>query len=245
MEAAQTPRRSLGELLVARGVLSKDDLDRAQAEQHATNRRLADILVRRGLVTAHDITGALMEQMKERRDPGAAAPDPVDRHPEPEPEPVAVIDFPVHPDAVVRTTEARRQTAQKRLEALGVIGQGLTRMKDALEAQELTTPSLVRELDATQERVRARERSLADEIAHLERIGEELERCTTELGRLRTELAGKLEDLSQVQTTAAEWNGRAADLEAEVASLTSRIDAANGALAALVGAVDAPAGATS
>ena len=63
MEAAQSSRRSLGEIFVERGVISEADLERALAEQFATKRRLADILVRRGLVTGSDITSALNEQL--------------------------------------------------------------------------------------------------------------------------------------------------------------------------------------
>ncbi len=63
MEAAQSSRRSLGEIFVARGLISEADLERALAEQFATKRRLADILVRRGLVTGSDITSALNEQL--------------------------------------------------------------------------------------------------------------------------------------------------------------------------------------
>ena len=63
MEAAQTSRRSLGEILVQRGLLSDADLDRALAEQLATGQRLADILVLHGLVTGHDNTSALEEQL--------------------------------------------------------------------------------------------------------------------------------------------------------------------------------------
>ncbi len=63
MEAAQSSRRSLGEIFVERGLISEADLERALAEQFATKRRLADVLVRRGLVTGSDITSALNEQL--------------------------------------------------------------------------------------------------------------------------------------------------------------------------------------
>ena len=65
MEAAETSWRSLGELFVERGLISEADLERALAEQTATeNRPLADILVREGLVSGHDITAALMDQVQ-------------------------------------------------------------------------------------------------------------------------------------------------------------------------------------
>lgn len=263
MEAAQSSRRSLGELFVERGLISQDELDRALAEQYATNQRLADILVRRGLVTGHDITSALMEQMRERDNPDAARPEPAysvealhvveaevhipsDPEPEPASEPeleppaavrqaaLALVEAPVDADAVVREAEARRRAAESRLEALNATGQGLDRVRDELEAQALVTPSLVDELEAAQQRLRARERALAEEIADLQRAGEEIARRSSELDGLRSELAGKLDDLSEVQATAAIWNSRVAELEADVTSLTDRIDAGTRALATLV-----------
>jgi hypothetical protein len=109
MEAAQSSRPSLGEIFVQRGLISEADLERALAEQAATNRRLADILVRRGLVTGHDITTALKEQLSALGTSAAAAPaeqaapaahlQPVPDV-EPEPEPVPVWDEPVDAEPV-------------------------------------------------------------------------------------------------------------------------------------------------
>jgi hypothetical protein len=62
MEAAENSWRSVGEILVERGLVTEADLEQAFEEESLTNRRVADILVRRGLVTGHDVTSALMEQ---------------------------------------------------------------------------------------------------------------------------------------------------------------------------------------
>ena len=60
MNDAQRPR--LGELLVERGLLSQDALDRALAEQRATGLPLGNILVRDGLVPSHAVAMALADQ---------------------------------------------------------------------------------------------------------------------------------------------------------------------------------------
>jgi hypothetical protein len=63
VEAAQIPWRPLGELFVARGLISESELETALAEQAATGRRLGEILVERGLVSGPDLTSALMDQL--------------------------------------------------------------------------------------------------------------------------------------------------------------------------------------
>ena len=63
MEAAHLPWRPLGELFVARGLINESELERALAEQAATNKRLGEILVDRGLVSGPDLTSVLMEQL--------------------------------------------------------------------------------------------------------------------------------------------------------------------------------------
>ncbi len=63
VEAANIPWRPLGELFVARGLISGEDLEQALAEQAATNERLGEILVRRNLISSPELTEALMEQL--------------------------------------------------------------------------------------------------------------------------------------------------------------------------------------
>jgi hypothetical protein len=300
MEAAETSWHSLGELFVERGLISEADLERALAEQSATNRRLADILVHRGLVSGHDITAALMDQMQRfgaaHRVPAPLRPipsdDPVDESSEPEPflprvsdsphidvleepptvemktipesdieygvapaaEPAApsslFADVAASPDAVasvshetvIREAEARQRSSESRLESLDEIWDGLERIQAELEAQKLATPPLVRELGATQELMKARKQQLADEIAALKHVREEVERKSGQLDELRAELAAKINELSELQATAAIWNVRVADLENEVASLSGRANDVARELAALAeGSVPAPA----
>ena len=63
MEAAHLPWRPLGELFVARGLITEAELETALAEQAATSKRLGEILVDRGLVSGPDLTSVLMEQL--------------------------------------------------------------------------------------------------------------------------------------------------------------------------------------
>jgi hypothetical protein len=56
------PWRLLGELLVAKGVISATELDSALREQRATGRRLGEVLVSRGALDAQTLTSVLAEQ---------------------------------------------------------------------------------------------------------------------------------------------------------------------------------------
>ena len=62
MEAAENSWRPLGELLVAKELITKDELDRALAEQADTGRLLGAILVERGFVSGPALAIALAEQ---------------------------------------------------------------------------------------------------------------------------------------------------------------------------------------
>ena len=63
MEAASLPWRPIGELFVARGVITHDQLEEALAEQAASGKRLGEILVDRQLVSSPELTQTLMEQL--------------------------------------------------------------------------------------------------------------------------------------------------------------------------------------
>lgn len=62
MEAAETSWRPLGELLLAKELITKDELDRALTEQADTGRLLGAILVERGFVSGPALAIALAEQ---------------------------------------------------------------------------------------------------------------------------------------------------------------------------------------
>jgi hypothetical protein len=53
----------LGELLVARGLISRAQLDSVLAEELATGKRLSEIVVRQGLASETELMSALIEQL--------------------------------------------------------------------------------------------------------------------------------------------------------------------------------------
>jgi hypothetical protein len=62
VEAAEQAWRPLGELLLAKGLVSQEELDRALTEQEETGRLLGAILVERGFVSGPALAVALAEQ---------------------------------------------------------------------------------------------------------------------------------------------------------------------------------------
>jgi len=62
MEAAPSPWRRLGRLLVEDGLITEDQLDRALENQVRTRRLLGDILIELGYVSADDVGRALASQ---------------------------------------------------------------------------------------------------------------------------------------------------------------------------------------
>jgi hypothetical protein len=62
VEAAEQSWRPLGELLVTKGLVTEDELERALKEQEETGRLLGTILVERGFVSGPTLAVALAEQ---------------------------------------------------------------------------------------------------------------------------------------------------------------------------------------
>jgi hypothetical protein len=63
MEAAHIPWRPIGELLVAKGLITAEELEQALADQAATGTRLGEILVQSNLISSTELTEVLMEQV--------------------------------------------------------------------------------------------------------------------------------------------------------------------------------------
>ena len=63
MEAASILWRPIGELFVARRLITEEQLEQALAEQAATGQRLGETLVKQSLITSPELTQALMEQL--------------------------------------------------------------------------------------------------------------------------------------------------------------------------------------
>lgn len=89
MEAAtlQFPWRQLGELLVAEGLLTKEELEQALAEQASSGRLLGQILVNNGYLSAFSLARVLSEQhgvqLKPRDDEAFEPTPPTDLQPAP------------------------------------------------------------------------------------------------------------------------------------------------------------------
>ncbi|MET0939381.1 MAG: hypothetical protein ABWY51_09190 [Gaiellaceae bacterium] len=63
MEAARVPQQLLGELFVEKGLITREELAEALAEQKESGKRIGQILVMKGLVSRPDLTAVLAEQL--------------------------------------------------------------------------------------------------------------------------------------------------------------------------------------
>jgi hypothetical protein len=63
VEAAEPSRRALGELLLDKGLVTRQELDLALAEQEETGRLLGSIVVERGFVSGPELAVVLAEQV--------------------------------------------------------------------------------------------------------------------------------------------------------------------------------------
>lgn len=63
MEAAEPDRRPLGELLLAKGLVTRQELELALVEQEQTGRLLGSIVVERGFVSGPELAVVLAEQV--------------------------------------------------------------------------------------------------------------------------------------------------------------------------------------
>jgi DNA repair exonuclease SbcCD ATPase subunit len=234
MEAAQTSRRSLGELFVERGLITEADLELALEEQAATKRRLADILVRRGLVTGHDITSALMEQLGSAAP--AAAPAPADTpalegtadvialpqpSPEaaPEPEPALTVAEEPAPTPLPRPPIATQDPIAAADARCRSAEAGLN------EARESHT-RVLRELEEVRTELDAREAELARQVAIWQDARDEAESWGGRLAELHTRLEAADLELSEASATAAAWAVRASELGSDAEALADTVDSA-------------------
>jgi hypothetical protein len=63
VEAARVPQQLLGELFVEKGLITREELAEALAEQKESGKRIGQILVMKGLVSRPDLTAVLAEQL--------------------------------------------------------------------------------------------------------------------------------------------------------------------------------------
>ena len=95
-----------------------------------------------------------------------------------------------------------------------------------LEARDLSTAGLAKEMADTQTRLRNREDELANEVAMWEEAKREAERCGGQLAELQARLEEKEQELAAASASAAAWAARSAELETESDALAERVDTA-------------------
>jgi hypothetical protein len=149
--------------------------------------------------------------------------------------------------ALVARAASRRRAAEAELssarEAHAQILRGLEQVRAELEARDLATDSLTRELDQTQALLRRHEEELAHEVARWEQAGHEAERCDAELAESQSLLEEKEQELSEASASAAVWASRASELDAETHALAGRFESAVQALESLAATLFAAEGA--
>jgi hypothetical protein len=153
--------RPLGEMFVAGGLITEDELESALSQQSETAERLGKILVSNGLVTESDLRGALVDQLGRELEKEGAKPRPL---PPPEPRPQAIegveaplTEPPTHPlePPTAPAPEPRPEPDQT---ALSELHRHIQELRSALAARTAT-----REAAEQSER-----RSLATQLADLE-----------------------------------------------------------------------------
>jgi hypothetical protein len=200
MEAAQSNRPSLGEIFVRRGLISEADLERALAEQTATNRRLADILVRRGLVTGHDITTALNEQLSALDPATTAAPDeqaapPAHLQSVPDVERAPAWDEPVDTDSSAPASTAAAESHEEQPDHEQEAEQDSDGDGDGGGDVDLDPPALLQQADSRREAMEAQLSALGPILEQVDHVRLELEEHDLSTPLLSRELVATHERL--------------------------------------------------
>jgi len=136
--------------------------------------------------------------------------------------------------ALIAEADSRRRGAEAELiaarEAHAQVLRGLEQVRAELEARDLSTAGLAKEMADTQARLRNREDELASEVAMWEEARREAERVGGQLTELQARFEEKEHELSAASASAAAWAARSAELEAETDALAERVDIALAAL---------------
>jgi hypothetical protein len=161
--------------------------------------------------------------------------------PKPEPKPAAKkkakpaetpvsqpsYDLSISAHALIAGADSRRRGAEAELiagrEAHAQVLRGLEQVRAELEARDLSTDSLAREVEQTQMRLRAREEELANEVEIWEDARREAERCGGQLAELQARLEEKERELSEASASATAWAARTAELDSETETLSGRV----------------------
>jgi DNA repair exonuclease SbcCD ATPase subunit len=146
-------------------------------------------------------------------------------------------DLPISAHALIAEADSRRRVAESELaaerEAHAQVLRGLEQVRAELDARDLSTDSLARELEETQTRLRTREDELSAEDSIWDEARREAERAGGQLAELRVRLEEKEHELSEASASAAAWTARATELEAETDTLAARVTAAGHVLEVL------------
>ena len=138
--------------------------------------------------------------------------------PEPAAQPSAHSEHSISAHALIAEADSRRRGAEAELiaarEAHAQVLRGLEQVRAELEARDLSTAGLAKEMAETQARLRNRED----------------ERCGGHLAELQARLEEKEHELAAANASAAAWAGRSAELETESDGLAERVDTALAAL---------------
>jgi hypothetical protein len=149
---------------------------------------------------------------------------------EPQAEAPAPFELSISAHALIAEADSRRRGAEAELiaarEAHAQVLRGLEQVRAELEARDLPTDGLAKELTQTQARLRTREDELANQIAIWDEAKREAERCGGQLAELQGRLEEKEHELSEASASAAAWAARSAELENETDALADRVDAA-------------------
>jgi hypothetical protein len=231
-------KRRLADILVRRGLVTGHDITSALMEQ--LGREAPPMQASAVAAPAPAPALAAIES--------APAPDPVAVEPEPEPvaevapdpepaiaaAPAPEVELSVSAHALIAEADSRRRGAEAELnaarEAHAQVLRGLEKVRAELDARDLSTESLTREVEQTQVRLRNREDELSSEVASWEDAKREAERCGGQLTELQTRYEEKAQERSEASASVAAWSARAKELDAETIALAGRVHAAAHAL---------------
>jgi hypothetical protein len=172
---------------------------------------------------------------KPKAEPTAEKPKPAPKAPEPTHESTYEVAISAH--ALIAEADSRLRGAEAELnaarEAHAQVLRGLEQVRAELEARDLPTESLTRELEDTRRNLRDREDELAHQVEVWGDARREAERCGGQLSELQARLEEKEEELSEASASASAWAARASELDAETEALAGRVDSAVHALETL------------
>jgi len=242
-------KRRLADILVRRGLVTGHDITTALMEQLGTKAPeppapLKATVPAPAPAPAPAPEAEVVQLPEPEPAPAEQKPAPSRKASAPKAEPKAADvpaagshEFSISAHALIAEADSRCRGAEAELnaarEAHAQVLRGLEQVRAELDAHDLSTDSLAKEVEETQARLRNREEELAAEVAKWEEARREAERCGGQLAELQARLEEKKQELSAADASAAAWTARAAELASETDALTGRVDTAAQTLATL------------